>query len=73
MGFYALTSAGTAPKTETMFISINRDKKQLTQLDVHLTVGEVKYGNGNAKSIGNIVAEVLNFQMNATLRKSANA
>ena len=36
-------------------------------------MGEVKYGNGNAKSIDNIVAEFLNFQINATLRKSANA
>ena len=37
-----------------------------------MTVGEAQYDNGNAKSVDNLIAEVLNFQMNATSRKTAN-
>ena len=74
MGFYALISAGPHPKKKTRQCLFQLIKtKAINAIRCYLTVGEVKYGNGNAKSIDNIVAEFLNFQINATLRKSANA
>ena len=72
MGFYALISAGPPPPKK-------KPRQCLFQLIKTKAINaircsfKVKYGNGNAKSIDNIVAEFLNFQINATLRKSANA